>query len=133
MSRVVIDTSALLAVLLGEPERLALIAVTDGFELVAPASLPWEVGNALIAAFRKKRLSIADIGLAWESYQAVSIRLAEVDIAAALRTAAGMGIYAYDAYVLEVARSEKLPLLTLDQRLVRAAAHMKLPVMEIPQ
>ena len=40
----VIDTSAIIAVLLSEPERAALIRATKGAELVAPASVHWEIG-----------------------------------------------------------------------------------------
>ncbi len=52
---VVIDTSAVIAVILGEPERDALIDMTDGVQLMAPPSLHWEVGNALAAMFRRGR------------------------------------------------------------------------------
>ena len=37
-----------------------------------------------------------------------------------------LGLYAYEAYVLEAARAERLPLLTLDGGLVRAAHRLGL-------
>ena len=117
----VIDTSALLAVLLGEPERPALIAATAGAVLMAPASLPWEVGNALVAAVRRRRLSPSEARQAWLSFESVPIRPADVDIGRAIDAALEFGLYAYDAYMLELARQRGLPLLTLDQQL-RAAA-----------
>ncbi len=52
---VIVDTSALPAALQGEAERPALLAATGGALLLAPASLPWEVGNALVAAVRRRR------------------------------------------------------------------------------
>jgi predicted nucleic acid-binding protein len=118
---VVIDTAALLAVLLDEPERPALLAATTGAVLFAPASLPWEVGNALVAAVRRRRLTAAEAEAGWTAYQTIPIRLVEVDIGRAMALATERGLYAYDAYMLELARSRGLPLLTLDAKLSDAA------------
>lgn len=121
MVEVVIDTAALLAVLLDEPERPALLAATTGAVLFAPASLPWEVGNALVAAVRRRRLTAAEAEAGWTAYQTIPIRLVEVDIGRAMALATERGLYAYDAYMLELARSRGLPLLTLDAKLSDAA------------
>jgi len=131
MAPVVIDTSALLAVLLNEPSRAELIRATDGLSLVGAPSLPWEVGNALMAGVRRTRLSIADVRQAWAGYQAVPVRLASIDAGRALSVAIEAGLYAYDGYVLETARAERLPLLTLDRGLARAAARLGLRLMEV--
>ena len=130
MASVVIDTSAVLAVLLNEPERPALISVTSGVDLAGAPSLPWEVGNALVAGVRKHRLSAADVRSAWASYQEVPIRLLRIDALRALSVALDAGLYAYDGYVLEAARSGRLPLLTLDRRLARAAERLGVRIME---
>jgi len=127
---VVIDTSALLAVLLEEPERPALIIATKGVVLFAPASLPWEVGNALVAATRRRRLTPAEAQRAWTAYERVPLRLVEVDIPRAVGLAIELKLYAYDAYMLEAARQRGLPLLTLDQRLRAAAATSGLDLVE---
>ncbi len=71
MAYLVIDTSALLAVLLNEPARPALISATEGYGLVGAPTLPWEVGNALVAGFRRNRLSASQVRQAWASYQTV--------------------------------------------------------------
>ena len=118
---IVIDTAALLAVLLEEPERPALLAATTGAVLFAPASLPWEVGNALVAAVRCRRLTAAQAQAGWTAYQTIPIRLVEVDIGRAMALATERGLYAYDAYMLELARNRGLPLLTLDAKLSDAA------------
>ena len=65
----VIDTLALLVVLLDEPERPALVARTQGAMLLAPGSVPWEVGNALIPGFRRKRLNSRQFQVAWAKTQ----------------------------------------------------------------
>ncbi len=126
----VIDTSAVLAVLLNEPTRSVLIRAAEGYGLVGAPSLPWEVGNALVAAVRRSRLSAAAVGQAWASYQTVPVRLAEIDAGQALEIAVELGLYAYDAYVLETARAERLPLLTLDGGLARAAHRLGLRLVE---
>ena len=118
---IVIDTAAVLAVLLEEPERPALLAATTGAVLFAPASLPWEVGNALVAAVRRRRLTAAEAEAGWTAYQTIPIRLVEVDIGRAMALATERGLYAYDAYMLEAARNRGLPLLTLDAKLSDAA------------
>lgn len=101
---ILIDASALLAVSLDEPERAALIAATQHCTIVAPQSLPFEVGNALVALHRKRRLTAEQVAKAWGAYVAVPVRLVDVDIAVALATAERRGQYAYGAYMLEAAR-----------------------------
>lgn len=130
-TRVVIDTSAILAVVLDEPERPALIAATQGAALLAPASLPWEVGNALVAAVRRRRLTPAEAATAWEAYSAVPLQLVEVDIGEAVSAAIDLGLYAYDAYMVVLARTQRLPLLTLDQRLGAVAASAQVTLLEL--
>ena len=56
-ANIVIDTSAILAVLLAEPEKLAVVEATMGRVLCAPASLRWEVGNAAKAGVKRRRLT----------------------------------------------------------------------------
>lgn len=128
--QVVIDSSAILAVLLNEPERDALIRATISSILITPASTPWEIGNALIAGLRRRRLSHDDVVTAWNSFEEVSLRFVEVDISRALLTAARYGLYAYDAYVLEAAEARRVPLLTLDQTLAKAAEQTGVAILE---
>lgn len=126
----VIDTSALLAVLLGEAARPALIAATEGAALVGAPSLPWEVGNALVASVRRRQLSPQAAHQAWASYTEVPLRLADIDTERALHLAFRLRLYAYDAYVLEAARGKRLPLLTLDRVLARAAREISVSLVE---
>jgi predicted nucleic acid-binding protein len=128
--QIVIDTSALLAVLLEEPERPALIAATRGATLLAPASLPWEVGNALAATVRRRRLTTPEAMAAWDGFSVVPLRLVDVDIGEAVAAAIDLGLYAYDAYVLVLARARRLPLLTLDQCLGTAAVSAEVGLLE---
>ena len=108
-----------------------LIDVTAGIALTAPPSLPWEVGNALVAGVRRARLSPEDVSRAWASYQEVPVRLVAIDAGRAVSIAIEAGLYAYDGYVLETARSEQVPLLTLDRVLERAARQLGIRLMEL--
>ena len=83
---------------------------------------------------RRSRLSGWQVCQAWASYKAVPVRLAEISGERALDIAVETGLYAYDdAYVLKTARSEGLPLLTLDHALERAAHRLGLRVREIEE
>ncbi|MBU1170697.1 MAG: hypothetical protein KKD44_14145 [Proteobacteria bacterium] len=52
---IVVDTSALIAVIVGEPERNTIIELTTGNTLIGPGSIPWEIGNAFSAMFKRQR------------------------------------------------------------------------------
>lgn len=118
----VIDTSAIVAVLLSEPERAALIHATKGAELVAPASVHWEIGNALSAGLKRRRLTLPQAQRALTAYADIAIRFVDVDLALAVELAAEHTLYAYDAYLLLCAQQHRAPLLTLDAALARTAS-----------
>ena len=129
--QLVIDASAILAVLLREPQRDFLVAATMSTALLTPGSTPWEIGNALVAGWRRKRLSGEQVEAAWTSFQAIPLRFVDVDVHRSLRLAIEHGLYAYDAYVLEAALVRRISLLTLDQGLARAAAKAGVALVEV--
>jgi predicted nucleic acid-binding protein len=131
--QIVIDTSAILAVVLEEPQRPGLLAATEGAVLIAPASLPWEVGNGLVALVRRRRLTAAEAVVAWTAYEAIPRRLVEVDVGEAIHLAVEFKLYAYDAYFLVLARRRRLPLLTLDRPLREAARQAGVDLVEIEE
>ncbi|HSV14259.1 MAG TPA: type II toxin-antitoxin system VapC family toxin [Tepidisphaeraceae bacterium] len=94
---VVIDTSVVIACGINEPHRAALLAITVDEELLSPASLPWEVGNALSSLFKRRRLTVDQALAALDFYQRMSVKLREIDLGAAVRAADRFHIYAYDA------------------------------------
>ena len=127
----VVDTSALLAVLTGEATRDRLIARTQGAELLAPVSVHWEVGNAFSALLKRRRLKLPDVQAALAAYAQIPIRFVDVELAAALELADRFGLYAYDAYLMACARRQRAPLLTLDARLGRAAKEAGVQLLEV--
>ncbi|MBM3494079.1 MAG: type II toxin-antitoxin system VapC family toxin [Armatimonadetes bacterium] len=128
---IVTDSSVLLAVVLGEPERARLVEATVGHALAGPPCIPWEVGNAFSAMLRRKRLSLDDALNGIAAYRRIPVRLVNVDLGAALRIAADQGLYAYDAYYIVCALNLSVPLLRLDRRLTEAAIRAGARTMEV--
>ncbi len=129
----VVDTSVIIAVLTSEPERHALIRRTRGAALVAPASVHWEVGNALAAMLKRRRIQPSQIKLVLKAYGRIPIRYVDVDLAVSLDLAAQHGLYAYDAYVIACALAQRCGLLALDRDLLRAAAAAGVKVLEVTE
>jgi predicted nucleic acid-binding protein len=132
-SNIVIDTSAILAVLLDEPEKQAVVKATMGSVVCAPASLRWEVGNAATAGVKRRRLTTERARQLVTDFEQVTIRELVIDFPGAVDLGLQLGIYAYDAYILEAARSSGFPLLALDGPIRRNAAKLGLPLMELDQ
>jgi predicted nucleic acid-binding protein len=132
MSSVVLDTSAVLAILVNEAHKPALVHLTEGLELLAPRSLPAELGNAFSAMFKRGRISLEDAETAVATYSQIPIRLAEIDLARALALSYRLRIYAYDAYAIACGLDNRAPLLTIDAGQREAALQAGARVLEIP-
>jgi predicted nucleic acid-binding protein len=129
--KMVVDTSAVIAVVADEPHRTRLIEITRGVELLAPGSLHWEIGNAFSAMFKRGRITLEQAIAAVRSYEQIPIRFSDVDLEAALELAVRLDLYAYDAYVLACALQHRSPLLSLDERLLDAARKVGVTVVEV--
>ena len=128
---IVIDTSALLAVVAMEPERAELIRLTKGATLVAPSSVHWEIGNALSAMFKRRTIELDDALRALNGYAVVPIRLVDPSLREAVQLCQELNIYAYDAYVIACAINQRAPILSLDNVLKERARSIKLDVLEV--
>ena len=126
---IVIDTSALIAVIVGEPERDAIVSVTSGQTLIGPGSIPWEVGNAFTAMMKQRRIKVADARRGLEIFDSIPLRYVHIDMANVVSIAARLSIYAYDAYYLDCAERCRAPLLTLDRPLRRAAEGLRIKLL----
>ena len=129
--RIVSDTSVIIAVIAGEPDKERLVQVTQGVDLLAPPSLHWELGNALAAQLRRGRLKLEEAEALLRLYQRIPIQVVDVSLAAALEIAQTLGIYAYDAYMIACAQKYRVPLLTLDRSLARAGEEAGVEVLEV--
>ena len=127
----VIDTSAIIAVMANEPEKQAILEYIDDSIPVAPRSVHWEIGNALSRMFKRDRNTIAQSNIALSYYGQMRLRFIDVDLAQSLELSEQLNIYAYDAYVLVSAFNHRLPLLTLDKGMAAAASQIGVQALEV--
>jgi predicted nucleic acid-binding protein len=128
---ITVDASAIIAVVLNEDSKSQLVDGTRGAELLSPPTLYWEVGNALSALFKRRRIDLAQARGALESLDDIAIRLADVDLDASVALAHEQSIYAYDAYVLECARRYRTPLLSLDGPQREVARKLGIEILDV--
>ena len=128
---IVIDTSALISVIVGEPERERIIQVTKGNALIGPGSIPWEIGNAFSAMFKQERLTLDEAKKGLSIFESISVRYIDPDFVKALELSKQANIYAYDAYFLDCAIRHKAPLLTLDRKLKASAQSLNVETVEV--
>ena len=128
---IVIDTSSLIAVIFGEPERTKIVEITTGNTLIGPGSIPWEIGNAFSAMFKQDRLKLDEARKALSIFESIPLRYVEPDFFNALKLSKKTNMYAYDAYFLDCAIRYKSPLLTLDRKLMVAAQNIHVETLEV--
>ena len=128
---IVIDTSAIIAVLVDEPERHKIIKITKGNTLIGPGSIPWEIGDAFSAMLKSKRLSIEEAERGLSIFKSIPIRYIEPDFVKAVKLSKQTNMYAYDAYFLDCAIRYKSPLLTLDKKFKKIAQNINIETMDI--
>lgn len=131
MTRFALDASVALAWFLDHPvpadavqAKHALLAGSKG---VVPALWHLEIANSLIVAQRRRILSAADALIAVSALEQIVLQTLElhadpVPIREAFTTARNFGLSVYDAVYLDLARTEGIPLASLDKRLRTAAA-----------
>ena len=127
---IVSDASVFLSVALGENDRGWIIEKTAGCSIVSPEVLPYEIGNALIAVSRKGRLNDREILRAFDISQKIPVRIVPVKIFDAMKIALRFNIYAYDAYYVQCCIENKLPLISLDNRMCDVARNLGIKVVE---
>jgi predicted nucleic acid-binding protein len=129
--QIVVDASVIVAVLLNESTKESIIKITEDAEIVSPASLPWEVGNALSSSVRKQRITPEQALLAAREYLKIDVRLIDMDLEQAIQISNRYNIYAYDAYVLSCADRLRSPLLCIDKFMSVLAKGMGIELIEV--
>ncbi|MCD6534639.1 MAG: type II toxin-antitoxin system VapC family toxin [Deltaproteobacteria bacterium] len=128
---IVIDTSALIAVIVAEPERNRIVELTTNNTLIGPGSISWEIGNAFSAMFKRKRLSLDEARKGLSIFASIPLRYIEPDFVKAVTISEQTNLYAYDAYFIDCAIRQKAPLLTLDRKLKIAAGSLNIRTLEV--
>jgi predicted nucleic acid-binding protein len=124
MTRVVVDASALVALVFNEPRAEEVADKLDGATVYAPALLKFELANAAWKKLRREpksaRAILTALGQALD--QRAGITWMEVDHADAVLVSVATGLSAYDASYLWLAGHLGADLVTLDRRLAEAGA-----------
>jgi predicted nucleic acid-binding protein len=105
-------------------ESEAMLHATATHEVWVPALWLLEIGNLLLSAHRRKRITADKRRQLAAAAAALRIKVDRepISITALDEIAAGHGLTAYDAAYLELALRRGLPLATLDDALVAAMA-----------
>jgi len=115
---IVLDASAVMAVIADEPESDIVINCTKNAVLVSPYIISSEIANGLTKMMKKGIVNNKDKMIELiKIYQKIPIKTAEINLEKSLEIAWNYEIYAYDAFYLETAKSLNLPLLTFDKRM----------------
>jgi predicted nucleic acid-binding protein len=132
----VLDCSVTLSWLLPDERGAATDALIDELErttAVAPAIWPYEVANALLVAQRRARIGDDDLLRVRRALAALPIEVEAVASDHVLSAVSDLGrrleITSYDAAYVELAARRRLPLATLDARLRKACAALKVEVL----
>ena len=126
---ILLDASAIMAVIVDEPEREEIIGLTKNAAIVSPNMVSFEVANALSKMMKRKIIDKENMMDAFKYFKRIPIKLAEVDVEKALEIAWEYKIYAYDAYYLETAKRLDLPLLTFDRAMGRIGNEMGISIL----
>jgi predicted nucleic acid-binding protein len=128
---ILVDASAVIGCLMNEPQREELLFAAEGRSLLAPVSLPWEIGNAFSAMFKQRRIRLDDAIAGIKLFRTMPIEFREIDLEKAVMLASRLGIYAYDAYMLQCALDNQVQILTLDRGLKAAARIAGVSICEV--
>ncbi len=128
---ITIDTSALIAVLVGETVRETIVELTAGNTLIAPGSVPYEIGNAFSAMFKRNRITLKEAQKGISIFNGIPLRYIETNFSNALKLSRTANIYAYDAYILDCAMQSNSFILTLDNKLYNAARKLGIKLLEV--
>lgn len=128
---VLVDASAVLAVILEEPEKASILKATAGVEAKSPGCLRWEIGNAFSAMVKRGKLGESDSLAALRIFETIPLQEVDVDLEEALELALRNKIYAYDAYYLTAAKKHRVALLTLDGKMIEVAKQEGIQIKEI--
>lgn len=123
-----IDASVVLAWLLPDEQTPAAERIIGrlmlGHQAQAPALLPLEVGNALLQALRRRRITVSVAADLEQAFGALPIAIAPADAATAARAgnlAREHDLSVYDAAYLDLALQRRFALASFDAALRQAA------------
>jgi predicted nucleic acid-binding protein len=125
---IVVDASAAAAVVFREPDALLVTPhLLRATRLVVPDLFFLELANVARTKIHRGELLRRHAMTLLRTVEAWPTVLAAISWQSALHLALDQGLAVYDAVSLRIARDRKLPLLTLDRDLARAAGRLARP------
>ena len=125
------DSSAIMAVIVKEPERDMVIELTKNAVIVSPNMVSYEIANALTKMMKKKVIGKEQLTNAFNHFKKIPIKNVEVDFGKALDIAWEFNIYAYDACYLETSKRLNLPLLTFDSNMAKVGRQLGIDLLGV--
>ena len=126
---ILLDASAIMAVIVDEPEREIVIKLTKNATIFSPDMVSYEIANGLTKMMKRKIIDKETMINAYWYFRKIPIEGAKVDVEKALELAWEYSTYAYDAYYLETAKRLKLPLLTFDSGMSRIGKEIGIQIL----
>ncbi|MDR1278298.1 MAG: type II toxin-antitoxin system VapC family toxin [Treponema sp.] len=127
---ILLDASAIMAVIVDEPESEIVIYHTKDAIIVSPNMVSFEIANGITKMLKKKLIDTQEKMIRIiESFEKIPVRTIEVDLKKSLEIAWRYNIYAYDAFYLEAAGRLNIPLLTFDGGMRRIGKELGITVL----
>jgi predicted nucleic acid-binding protein len=127
MSVLVVDASALGALVFGEPMAEEIAEALSHGPIVAPALLWFELTSICLRKVSTYPKQKEKILTAFLSARHLAIEVADVDHLEVIELARETGLTSYDASYLWLTLHLKGELITLDKKLLKAASKQRLP------
>jgi len=124
---VVVDASAVAALVFGEPDAEAVAARLAGRPLIAPTLLRYEMVSVYLKKLRRYAAERSALSEMLRAYSQLEIQEVQPDTEEVARIAEETGLTAYDAAYLWLGQLIRAPVVTLDQRLAEVARGLGLP------
>jgi predicted nucleic acid-binding protein len=127
---ILLDASAIMAVIADEPESNIVINYTRNAIIVSPNIISFEIANGLTRMMKKKIIDTKEKMITLiRNFQRIPIKTMEVDLEKSLDIAWDYKIYVYDSIYLEIAKRLNLPLLTFDGGMIRIGKELGINIL----
>ena len=128
---IVVDVTAIIAVITNESRKFKIIERTRGNGLMAPGIIELEILKTTLNMMRRQWLRRSQVSDVLDAFQNIPIRTINLDTAEVAELAMRLNISANDAAYIHTALKYKSPLLTLDDTLKIAANKVGIKVLEV--
>jgi len=121
LDRLVVDASALAAVIFHEPKETEVTSILQRTEWFAPSLIDYEIASIARKKILKHPKLENEIRAAFQTYSRIKFQRIRVDFADVIDLALKRNLTTYDASYLWLASMLKCKLLTLDAKLGKVA------------